>query len=206
MIRVYAFALGLDRLPELRGVGGAQLAVHRLGDVGAVVSLETAAPAGDPRHDAVLHGLVVEALMERAPAVLPVRFGETFADDAALDGALTERMEELRVALERVRDCVEIGVRVAERETVAPVAAAANGTGYMRGRLASLAGSDRLHEDLEALAKESVASAGGETCYLVERSQVGAVQASVREFSASHPDTPVVCTGPWAPYSFGGGW
>ncbi|MFL5955050.1 MAG: GvpL/GvpF family gas vesicle protein [Gaiellaceae bacterium] len=206
MIRVYAFALRLDRLPDVSGVGGARLAAHRLGDLSAVVSVESAAPAGDPRQDAVLHGLVVEALMECASAVLPVRFGETFADDVSLDGAIAERIEELRLALERVRDCVEVGVRLAVPEALAPVAPAANGTGYMRGRLESLAGPAQLHEDLEALTRASVGSAGGERCYLVERSQVGAVEACVRRFAASHPEASVVCTGPWAPYSFGGGW
>src|SRR5204863_402501 len=57
------------------------------------------------------HERVVEALMAER-AVLPVRFGAAFGDERALTAALEPRREELARDLERVRDRVELGVRI----------------------------------------------------------------------------------------------
>ena len=209
MIRVYAFASQLERLPDLSGVGGAPLEARALEDVTAVVSREVGPRSGDPREDAVAHGLVVEGLTVLARAVLPVRFGERFADDSTLARELQSRLGGIRRALVRVSGCVEIGVRVAAA-TPPRSAVAATGTDYMHERLARLAEHDaityELHERLEDLSRASVQASHGafEAAYLVERSQLDVVQAAVRRFAASHPELTVVSTGPWAPYSFGG--
>lgn len=206
MIRVYAFVPSLESLPEIRGVGDVPLATVGADPV-AIVSVHANGP--DPRSDAVAHGLVVEALTEVAPAVLPVRFGETFADEEALERTVHDRREELRAALERVRGCVEIGVRVAAATPRAPASTGVSGTGYMQARLAALAERDAivhgLHERLDELSRASVPAERGtfEASYLVERSRVGAVQAAVRAFASEHPELTVLCTGPWAPYSYG---
>jgi gas vesicle protein GvpL/GvpF len=209
MIRVYAFVTPLERLPPVAGVGGAALEQHGT-DVAAVVSRHMGSGDGDPRLDAVAHGLVVEALTGLASAVLPVRFGETFADEAALDAALEGRRDEIREGLARVNGCVEVGVRVAARERRPPAAVAATGTDYMRARLAELVERDtvvhELHDRLTALARDTAQSdrGGFEASYLVERPRVAEVQGAVEEFAAAHPELTVVGTGPWAPYSFGG--
>jgi hypothetical protein len=210
VIRVYAFVSGLDRLPALSGVDGAALEQHGT-DVTAVVSRHARSLRGDPRRDAVAHGLVVEALMTCADAVLPVRFGETLADEAALDRALAHRGDELRCALEHVRGCVEVGVRVfGSPPDHRVVDGTGTGTGYMRARLAVLGERDAivrgLHERLERVARAVVEAPGAtfEASYLVERAAVDAVQRAVTGFAGAHPELTVVCTGPWAPYSFGG--
>jgi gas vesicle protein GvpL/GvpF len=209
VIRVYAFVADLERLPEVRGVDGRPLDRHVLGDVSTVISRHDALAAGDPRADAVAHGLVVEALAALAPAVVPVRFGETFADDAALAAVLRERLDGIRKALERVRGCVEIGVRVAGATLPRSALAASTGTGYMRERLARLAEHDaithELHERLDELSRASVRAtrAEFEATYLLERARVADAQDAVARFAASHPELTVVSTGPWAPYSFG---
>jgi hypothetical protein len=41
-----------------------------------------------------------------------------------------------------------------------------------------------------------------ESAYLVPRASVAAVRGLVDRFAAEHPEATVVCTGPWAPYSF----
>ena len=210
MIHVYAFASRLDRLPELTGVGGATLEQRTLDDVAAVVSRHAAPPDGDPGRDAVAHGLVVEALAALATVVLPVRFGETFRDDAALELALRDRIHGIRRALERVDGCVEIGVRVVGSTLPRAATAPATGTGYMQERLAELAEHDaivnELHRRLDALSRTSVETSRGgfDAAYLIERASVEGAQAAVRQFADAHPELTVVCTGPWAPYSFGG--
>jgi hypothetical protein len=210
VIRVYAFVTELQRLPDASGVGGRPLEEHPLEEVSAVISRHEAPSTDDPRADAVAHGLVVEALAALAPAVLPVRFGQTFADDAVLATVLSERLDGIRRALDRVRDCAEIAVRVAGATMHHSALAASTGTDYMQERLARLAEHDaithELHRRLDELARASVQSTRGEFegAYLLDRASVAAAQEAVRRFAASHPELTVVSTGPWAPYSFGG--
>jgi Gas vesicle synthesis protein GvpL/GvpF len=210
MIRVYAFATQLERLPDTSGVDGRPLEEHVLEDVSAVISRHAAPATGDPRADAVAHGLVVEGLAALAPAVVPVRFGQTFADDDALAAVLRERLDGICGALERVRGCVEIGVRVAGATLPRSAIAASTGADYMQERLARLTEHDaithELHERLNELARASVQSSRGEfeAAYLLERARVDVAGDAVRRFAESHPELTVVSTGPWAPYSFGG--
>jgi hypothetical protein len=203
MIHVYAFVRGLDDLPDVPGVSGAGLSKVPFGDVVAVVSTRDAGSATDPRADAVAHGLVVEALAATATAVVPVRFGETFEDDDALRAAVVEREAQLRAALDLVGNCVEIGVRV--QAPAATAVAAASGTDYLRARLAESAHSAELEERLKPYVRASVKAQGAETAFLVERPEAAAAVDAVRAFADEHPHLSVRWTGPWAPYSFGGG-
>ena len=111
-------AAGLDGAPVRRlDVGGLAAWVS---DVGAASVTPTVAAAR--AHDAV-----VRAAMERETP-LPARFGQTFADDAALRAALAPREEPLVGALERVRGAVEMTVRVLleDAPAAAPPEAAAD--------------------------------------------------------------------------------
>jgi hypothetical protein len=202
MIRLYAFADGLAALPDEVGVGGAPLAAARSAGLTVIVTYELATTPGDPRDDAVAHGLVVEALARSAAAVLPVRFGETFPDEAALNAAVARSAQRVREALELVRGRVEIGVRVTSRQRAA---VPTTGTAYLRTRLAELGRGTALHDRLQTLACATVEAPGGETAFLVDRADAEAARALVRAFADEHPELSVVCTGPWAPYNFGGG-
>jgi hypothetical protein len=192
VIHLYAFTLGLRELPEVDGVA---LAVRELAPVTAV--------AGDTA-DALHHGLVVEALLDRAESVLPVRFGEGFEDDAALTAAVAPRLDALERALAALAGCVEIGVRVLREDDRVP--AAADGAAYMRARAESEAAIAGLHRTLRGRAKDSVASGTlrlrHDTGYLVRRDEVPAFAREVDGYAAAHPELTLLCTGPWAPYSF----
>jgi hypothetical protein len=203
MIHVYAFVRGLDDLPDLPGVCGAGLREVPYGDLVAVVSTRDGGSATDPRADAVAHGLVVEALAATATSVVPVRFGETFDDEDALRAAVVEREVPLAAALELVANCVEIGVRVGA-PAATPVMAR-SGTDYLRARLAESAHSAELDDRVKRFARASVKAQGGETTYLVKRTEAAAAVEAVRAFADEHPRLSVRWTGPWAPYSFGGG-
>lgn len=210
MIHPYAFIRPIERLPEVSGVDGASIEQHRIADVAVVHSRHEERSVRDPRADAVAHGLVVEALAAIASSVAPVRFGESFADESRLVAAVEERLPAITAALERVAGCVEIGVRVAT-PAHAPAVVASTGTGYLQDRLAALHEHDvvmtELHERVEAVSREASVSSRGafEAAYLVERSRVTQAERLVRDFADEHPELTVVCTGPWAPYSFTGG-
>jgi hypothetical protein len=148
---------------------------------GALAAIVAGHEAPDPTPEALRrHEAVVEGLMGERP-LLPMRFGSTSGDVAAL---LVERHDELLAALERVRGAVEVGVRPGEDAT------AATGTEYLMRRVAV----ERVHESLAGLARESVRGA-----YLVDKHAVARFAARVREL-----DPGLVCTGPWPPWSFCG--
>jgi len=199
MIHVYAFVDGLTGLPGRPGVEGAVLEEIRASGVVAVISRHSAPASGDPRAAAVAHGLVVEALRSAAESVLPARFGESFAGEAELGEAVAASGERIRAALELVRGCVELGVRLTPAGTVV---AASSGRAYLEARRAQTSVVSALDERLETFTR-AVASGAGERVYLVESASAPAAVEAVHAFAAAHPDVSVVCTGPWAPYSFG---
>jgi gas vesicle protein GvpL/GvpF len=185
VIHLYAFVQGLRELD-------AGLEARPFGPVVAVTGGEEPAP--------LQHGLVVEGLLDRADAVLPVRFGERFASDEDLAAAVEPRLEALEHQLGHVAGCVEIGVRVvSSREpTDAP-----GGAAYMQARLREQLAAEEVHRALEAEARDSVRTSR-DAGYLVERGDVGGFSLAVERLLESHPALDVLCTGPWAPYSFAG--
>ena len=199
MIHVYAFAEQLDGLPDVDGVDDAALERLQVEEVDAIFSRRTAETSRETlRRDALAHGAVVESLSACASVVAPVRFGETVADERALAESLRERLPALRRAFERVRDCVEVAVRVHEptRRDERP----ATGAAYMHAAGQS-SRRDELLGQLRLLARDSRV-ARESAAFLVGREQLDGVRRTVERFASVHPDLTVVCTGPWAPFSF----
>jgi hypothetical protein len=131
------------------------------------------------------HEAVVEAAMRHGP-VLPMRFGSVVDDVEAL---LRSREDEFSAALERVRGCVELGVRVSEPDGVP---APETGTEYLMRRAAVA----RVEEELGGMARASARRRRG-FAFLVERER----EEEFRNRAAELP-TVLVVTGPWPPYSF----
>lgn len=184
MIHLYAFVQGLRELET-------GLEARPFGSVVAVVG------ADEP--DPLRHGLVVEGLLDRAEAVLPVRFGERFAGDDELVEAVTPRLEALERQLGRVAGCVEVGVRIVPRRKRPD---GEDGAGYMRTCLLEQVAADEMHRALATRARDSVRTSR-DAGYLVARGDVGGFSRAVEQLLASNPALDVLCTGPWAPYSFG---
>jgi hypothetical protein len=208
VIHVYGIVDELDSLPPVAGVDGAPLERRRVNALELVVS---EVPRDEVTQEAVLrHAEVVEALMGRSRAVLPAQFSRPFAGDDELVAAVTEKAPGLGQRLQRVRGCVELGLRV-----VAPAPPsgpeAESGADYMRARLDEERRRSQLVAELdEPLARLSQETAGGakggnvfERAYLVRDDDVAAFLDTVRELQAAHPELSLACTGPWPPYSFG---
>lgn len=213
MIHVYAFTEELDEPPESEGVDGAPLECLSVDGVTAIFSRRRGTSSAETlRDDALAHGAVVESLMERGRAVVPVRFGEVLLDDAALGASLRARVDSLRDVFGRVRGCVEVSLRVWDAD--APAAAtAATGTDYMRLRLAEetrrRAAAETLHRrlaDVSRAARVQEGAAEGRQrfagAYLVQEERLHEARRAVDEFAAAHPELTVVCTGPWPPFNF----
>lgn len=183
MIHLFAFVRGLRDLEE-------GLEARPLGNLTAV----TGADEPDP----LRHGLVVEGLLERADAVLPVRFGERFETEDELVTAVAPRLEALERRLDHVAGCVEIGVRVVPRRKQPD---RDDGAAYMRARLREQLAADEVHRALAAQARDSVQTSR-DAGYLVARPDLGAFSSAVERLLETQPALDVLCTGPWAPYTF----
>lgn len=209
MIHVYAFADDLRSLPAIRGIDGAPLECVSVDDVFTVYSRrEGPASAERVREEALEHGAVVDALVRESAAVVPVRFGEVAEDAEALQDSVRARVGSIRRSFDRVRGCVEVGLRVwGEPETIST---ATTGSDYLRAHAGRQHVVDALHTDLERCARDvrpdnppRIGSELFSAAYLVEAERLGEVAAVVNRFGGEHPELTVVCTGPWAPYSFG---
>jgi len=208
VIHVYGIVDELESLPPVEGVDGAPLERRRVNDLELVVSKVS---RDETTQEAVLrHAEVVEALMSRSRAVLPAQFSRPFPAEDELRSAVEAKAHELRQRLDRVRGCVELGLRV-----IAPAAESApqavSGAEYLRARLDEEHRRSQLVAELdEPLARLSQETSGEgtgrsvfERAYLVRTEDVSAFLDTVRELQAAHPELSLACTGPWPPYSFG---
>jgi hypothetical protein len=203
VIHLYGVVDGLDELP-------AGLERRRLDGLELVFAHEPTPPSPEVSREAVLrHAQVVEELAGRSSAILPAQLGRAFRDEAELAEAVREQAPQLSRALQRVRGCVEFGVRAVADEQP-PEADAASGADYMRARLEEVRRQDALvaqvHEPLDRLARASTLHRGhGEVraAYLVARDDVARFEDAAAQLERT-PGATVVCTGPWAPYSFAG--
>jgi hypothetical protein len=228
MICVYAITAGTPAKESLAGAAGladAPVAARAADGVAAVYSEIAQSPA--PTRDSVLrHEQVVESLMHDRP-LLPARFGTVLRDGAALDHLLTINHDRLAAGLDRVRGCVELGVRVmwdaAGTEADEPGDESAGPHLSGRAYLMALATQERRRRDTEARAGELAANLNRlfrpcakdgvvrvlpspqfvmAAAYLVPHDQAGEFRTRVREAGRAFETLRLLCSGPWPPYHF----
>jgi hypothetical protein len=211
MLYLYALSEHPTVLPSTAGLEQAPLAVERLHGIDAVVGVVDRERI-EQSEDAVLtHARVVDELTGLNDAVLPARFGRGYPDAAALRDAVAEQADALRLALDRVRGCLELGLRVlSEPSDSGPTGQ--SGREYMldrldrRNRVQRLA--DEVHAPLAALARAETRTVAAtpqlllSAAYLVPRDALERFQSAVQELEDIHPELSLACTGPWPPYSF----
>jgi hypothetical protein len=226
VITVYALADGLGDRPTATGIDARPVHVLRHRSLTVVTTRHPRAPALS-RAAVLAHAGVCEDLMARAEAVLPVRFGESFDDDAALRATLDDRHDRLVHGLAHVRGRVEVGVRVGWDQprpaatSPSPTDDRTGGVGrrYLMARVDEERRRSAVRSRAEALAREvddalgrhaadghlEVLPAEGQlmsAVYLVDRDRVDRMVHQVRAAARRHPELDVLCTGPWPPYSF----
>jgi hypothetical protein len=214
VIHLYAIARNLRGLPTEPGFDCAPLETVEVDGATAVVSRTEAPTTEASRAALVRHGLVVEALVERADGVLPVRFGQRFRDANDLRTAVRRLRPEAGARLDRLEGCVEVGVRVVDRTPSPSPSKADDGASYMQEKLETMRARDCLVRALSAplarraaasvLAKQGLREVVHEAAYLVRRESVGDFTGVVDRYVARNPGLTVLCTGPWAPHSFAG--
>jgi hypothetical protein len=202
------------------GIGGEPLRLVHGGRISGVAGGLAAIPQPSPetlkRQDAV-----VQRLAGLFPSLLPARFGESAADEAALATKLAPREGELAEALKLVRGCVQMTLRVFGDPDPAPEPAppAAGGPGARfletrrreQERMRSLPEIGPLSQALRPLLKaERIErhAAGpllGTAYHLVLREGAAAYLAAVEETRGRMGGRRVAATGPWPPYAFAPG-
>jgi hypothetical protein len=202
---IYAYAVcereAVQPPPEGRGIGGAVLRVAFADGVAALYSRHRKLRPEPSAATMWAHERAVEAVM-RSGAVLPMRFGTTLPDEAALVASLLARRDELAARLREVRGRVEIGVRV----TRAPRhGRPRSGREYLLGRAREQRAARDVHAALSELAHDSrVRPRPAELvgAYLVDRDAAEAFMAEVERVAGARREVRARCTGPWPPYSF----
>jgi hypothetical protein len=141
---------------------------------------------------------------------VPARFGTRFADVAALQTALTERLERLCAAIERVRGRSELAVTALWIAAPA-IADGGPGTRYLRDRQAREQIARHVADEVERAAaavetrralnpRPDVAAS---MALLVERANEATVAQRVNDLDPAD-GVRILVSGPWAPYSFVG--
>jgi hypothetical protein len=179
------------------------------GEVSAVVGDEE--PGRVTPEALAAHDAVVRRLADRFEALLPVRFGETVKDEADLAKLLGPRASRLSEALEKVRGCAQMTLRVfGDPEPIPAVDEGGPGTRYLetRRRARSLPEIKPLLDALRPLlrnertVRHNQGSYFGTAYHLVRRADVPAYLSLVESVRT---DRRVTVSGPWPPYAFAPG-
>lgn len=206
----YAIADCAEREVEGHGLQGSPLRGIFEADLVAVVS-EQAGARVDRDTDALWeYERAVEDLMTRH-AIVPARFGSVFEGEADLRQMLRERNAELRAAVSRVRNAVELALRAPWSSAPERGDPNESGTAYMHRRLAQHRRAEQVARVLEPLDRLARAcqrrlQPDGATAfigsYLVERDKLEQFTELVRELDEQLDEVELVLTGPWPPYTF----
>lgn len=201
---LYVLAL-TDSPVGLREAGGRRLHLMSVGGIHVVCERRSEVPRASEAELRAQHALVLE-LAGRVRAILPARFG-TLLEAAALRRVLRTHRDDIRQALDLVRDRVQVTIRVTGRRPVAPARRPLSGQAYLEAK--RRAGIPRL--------PKAAASVLASVAHFVvdERRQPGAgpLLATVYHLVAVD-DIPrymplvarrprsMTVTGPWPPFAF----
>ncbi|HEX4792446.1 MAG TPA: GvpL/GvpF family gas vesicle protein [Humisphaera sp.] len=222
---IYVYALIDSPAPDspaLCGLEEMPVRIVNVGQIWAICSDHTSAIAPSAenlwRHEAVIESF----MSDERRGLLPARFSTNFANENELTRILSEHRERLMAAFDRVRGCVELGVRIFSRAggiSASRPVAADNGREYMLARLAAdrqrrgtaeqvaavLADMERALNPLARAVAQGSATLEPlpmSIAYLVPRNRAEEFSVRVREVAAMHPSFNLLCTGPWPAYHF----
>src|SRR5438046_5513397 len=162
MIYVYAVIEPIDApLPPIGGHEDRPVEIARVASVAAAYTQYAPQSIPPTRENVWRHEVAIETLM-RDRTVLPARFGTTFGELSQLETSLSHQADALAANLDRVRGCVELGLRVlwtpptpTDGQPVnGDAPPAGSGRAYMAARLAEERGDARARTDAERISRE----------------------------------------------------
>lgn len=188
-----------------------RLALVRAGQVGALVETARAAPEVSEASLRAQHALVVE-LATRIDPLLPVRFG-CVLDRAELVRVLVARQVPILQALERVRGCRQMTVRIFGRAGATAPTPAKTGAEYLRARRAAaraavLPIARAVQQAVQHLIEdERIDPAAGRLRvslhHLVPVRSCAAYRRVLKALDPGPGAERLVLSGPWPPFAFG---
>lgn len=163
---------------------------------------------------AVAHDKIVRRIAKACAAVLPLRFGTVASDEKTLAKQLSPLAKSIAEALERVRDAVQLTIRVSG--TPAPVKGGP-GTKYLAGRAESVPEIAALTLATRALVRAARSERRSDAIplslgvphpkphfatvyHLVDRVSVAEWRRAVKKSNLD--GVTVTVSGPWPPYAF----
>jgi hypothetical protein len=223
-VGVYGYCVVPAGQPDtaLRGIDGAPVRIHTVGELAVLVS-DIARPEPNAeriqQHNAVIEGVVTEELTP-----VPLRFGQ-WADQAAVfDAVVIEKAEWYRERLAAFAGAMEFGLRVLEPNKPASAQVVrlpepASGLEYMNALRAKLAGARADRDALERVRAgiselmsglvreervEEARTAHGvvTVLHLVPRNCFGLYRNRAQSLKSLFPEFSFLVSGPWVPYSF----
>ena len=229
---LYAVTDRKDRAPvALNGLDDAPVRTVQVQSLRAVVSRLEATDLAPTPMRLWQHERVVESFMRRGP-VLPAPFALTLPPEIDVATLLEERGEAYTEALNRLRDCVELSVRVMRVKPLASVQSMPgdnplpcllpsehNDPAFLFARQVARQQSacrrrrddsliEMVHRVLAPMAVDHQVKrteGGAMLClaaYLVEKDQVEPFTSTLWAFSSRYSSVHTLCTGPWPPYHF----
>ncbi len=217
-VYLYALVDGEPSGPLGEGFADEPLRLVRCGGFAAVVGDLDQKPQPD-RDILQAQDAVVRRLAEIFTALLPARFGESFADETVLIDRIVNRASGISESLALVRGCVQMTLRVfGDSEPAAEASeelAGGPGTRYLETRrreherLRSLPEIDPLREALrpllraERIERRENGRLLGTAYHLVPRERTGAYLATLEEAGERIGGRRISASGPWPPYAFG---
>jgi len=217
VLSLYAVADTEPSGPLGTGIGDEPLVLVPVGRLVAVAGSLPSRPSADAetlkKQDAV-----VRRLAGLFTALLPVRFGESAVDETGVAAKIAPRESELTKALELVRGCVQMTLRVfGEPDPApepAPLTAAGPGARYLQARrqeqamlrslpeIAPLSLALRPLLRAERIERQEAGPLLGTAYHLVPREGTAAYLAAVEEARGRIGGRRIAATGPWPPYAF----
>ena len=221
-LAVYALT-DARRLPPATGVSGERLRLYREGSLAAVAGDVRRPPVPSPdnvrRYDGTMRRLAAST-----SALLPARFGTCVRDADELRFILRSRQPSLQRALARVRNRVQMTVRVlavpprraankgsrGSRNNGRPGAQLGSGAQYLRHRADAAArerdipGFEPVRASLQRWIRDERIEPRGSMVsvyHLIPRAAAERYQRALMR-AATASDLRVVVTGPWPPYAF----
>lgn len=215
VLYLYAMVDGEPSGPLGEGIVGEFLRLVRFGELWAVLG-GLAAPPRPDRETLQAQDAVVRRLADCFASLLPARFGEQAPDEATFAARLAPRAGEITAALELVRGCVQMTLRVFGEPEPFPSVEPEGGPGarYLASRLReaerahSLPEIEPLREILrpllraEKIRRHEAGRLLGTAYHLVLRPQTGAYLAALEHAEGRLAGRRLAATGPWPPYAF----
>jgi hypothetical protein len=208
---LYCLARNLPAL-NIVGIQSQNVSIFSAGPFEVIVSLFTGNDLKPTRENIFAHERVVESIMSIVTP-LPFRFGTVVTEDK-LRSFVDANTEELRLNLESVQDCVEMGLKVllpGENGSALPVAT--TGTEFLKIRRKKQEIQKEIANWIDGRLMDRIRKsdasivAGTERtmvriAHLVPKCHLSEYKALIDTLVQERTDLGFLRSGPWPPYSF----